>query len=36
VTAVAVAVDGFQPATPALITGTLTWLLLTAPHDLAP
>ncbi len=34
--AVAVAVDGFQPATPALITGALTWLLLTAPHDLAP
>jgi curved DNA-binding protein CbpA len=36
VAAVAVAVDGFQPATPALITGALTWLLLTAPHDLAP
>ncbi len=36
VTTVAVAVDGFQPATPALITGALTWLLLTAPHDLAP
>ena len=34
--AVAVAVDGFQPATPALITGALTWLLLTAPRDLAP
>jgi curved DNA-binding protein CbpA len=34
--AVAVAVAGSQPATPALITGTLTWLLLTARHDLAP
>ena len=34
--AVAVAVAGFQPATPALITGALTWLLLTARHDLAP
>ena len=34
--AVAVVVDGLQPATPALITGALTWLLLTARHDLAP
>ena len=34
--AAAVAVDGFQPATPALITGAVTWLLLTARHDLAP
>jgi curved DNA-binding protein CbpA len=34
--AVAVAVTGSQPATPALITGALTWLLLTARHDLAP
>ena len=34
--AVAVAVAGSQPATPALITGALTWLLLTARHDLAP
>ena len=34
--AVAAAVDGFQPATPALIAGALTWLLLTARHDLAP
>jgi hypothetical protein len=34
--AVAVAVDGFQPATPAVITGAVTWLLLTARHDLAP
>jgi curved DNA-binding protein CbpA len=32
----AVAVAGFQPATPALIVGTVTWLLLTAPRDLAP
>jgi DnaJ domain len=36
VSAVAVAVEGSQPATPALITGALTWLLLTARHDLAP
>jgi curved DNA-binding protein CbpA len=34
--ALAVAVAGSQPATPALITGALTWLLLTARHDLAP
>jgi hypothetical protein len=34
--AVAVAVAGSQPATLALITGALTWLLLTARHDLAP
>ena len=34
--AVAVAVAGSQPATPALITGALTWLLLTVRHDLAP
>jgi hypothetical protein len=27
---------GFAPATPALITGALTWLVLTARHDLAP
>ncbi len=33
---VAAVVAGFQPATPALITGALTWLLLTARHDLAP
>ncbi len=33
---VAAAVAGFQPATPALITGAVTWLLLTAGHDLAP
>jgi curved DNA-binding protein CbpA len=29
-------VAGARPATPALITGALTWLLLTARHDLAP
>jgi curved DNA-binding protein CbpA len=34
--AVAVAVAGSQPATPALITGAVTWLLLTVRHDLAP
>ena len=27
---------GARPATPALITGILTWLVLTARHDLAP
>ncbi|HUL26803.1 MAG TPA: hypothetical protein VLW44_13655 [Streptosporangiaceae bacterium] len=36
VSATAVAVAGRAPATPALITGALTWLLLTARHDLAP
>jgi hypothetical protein len=36
VSAAAVAVDGWMPATSALITGVLTWLLLTARHDLAP
>ena len=34
--AAAVAVAGSQPAGPALITGALTWLLLTARRDLAP
>jgi curved DNA-binding protein CbpA len=29
-------VAGGQPATPALIVGVATWLLLTARHDLAP
>jgi hypothetical protein len=29
-------VAGHQPATPALIVGIATWLLLTARHDLAP
>lgn len=36
VSATAVAVAGPAPATPALITGAITWLLLTARHDLAP
>ena len=36
VSAVAVSVAGALPATPALITGALTWLLLTARQDLAP
>jgi hypothetical protein len=27
---------GGRPAVPAVITGTLTWLVLTARHDLAP
>jgi hypothetical protein len=30
------AVAGGRPATPALVTGALTWLVLTARHDLAP
>jgi curved DNA-binding protein CbpA len=29
-------VAGARPATPALITGVLTWLVLIARHDLAP
>jgi DnaJ domain len=29
-------VAGAQPATPALIVGAVTWLLLTGRHDLAP
>jgi len=37
VVSIAVAlVAGLRPATPALITGALTWLALTARHDLAP
>ena len=36
VSATAVAVAGPVPATPALIPGALTWLVLTARHDLAP
>jgi hypothetical protein len=36
VSVVAVAVAGAAPATPALITGAFTWLLITARHDLAP
>ncbi len=35
VSAGSVLVDGAHPATPALITGALTWLALTARHDLA-
>jgi curved DNA-binding protein CbpA len=34
--AAAAAVAGTQPAGPALITGAVTWLMLTARHDLAP
>jgi len=34
--AAAVAAAGPHPAAPALVTGILTWLLLTARHDLAP
>jgi hypothetical protein len=36
VAATSAAVAGWQPATPALITGALTWLACTACHDLAP
>jgi hypothetical protein len=36
VSAAAVVVAGPAPATPAVITGALTWLVLTARHDLAP
>ena len=36
VCATAVIVAGHTPATPAVITGALTWLVLTARHDLAP
>jgi hypothetical protein len=36
VSAAAVTVAGRAPATPAMITGALTWLVLTARHDLAP
>lgn len=36
VSAAVVLVAGARPATPALITGVLTWLALTARHDLAP
>jgi curved DNA-binding protein CbpA len=32
----AVAVAGAQPATPALVVGAVTWLLITARNDLAP
>jgi len=33
--AVAVLAVGWQPASAAVLTGALTWLLLTGPHDLA-
>jgi hypothetical protein len=36
VSAAAVVVAGPAPATPAVITGAFTWLVLTARHDLAP
>jgi hypothetical protein len=36
VSATAIAVAGRAPATPALIAGVLTWLVLTARRDLAP
>jgi len=36
VSVTAVAVAGRAPATPALIVGAVTWLMLTARHDLAP
>ena len=36
VSATAVIVAGHAPATPAVITGAITWLVLTARHDLAP
>jgi hypothetical protein len=36
VSAAAVAVAAGAPATPALITGAVTWLVLTAGQDLAP
>lgn len=32
----AIAAAGPHPAAPALVTGILTWLVLTARHDLAP
>jgi hypothetical protein len=34
--AAAVAAAGPHPAAPALVTGVITWLVLTARHDLAP
>ena len=36
ISAGAAAVAGAQPATPALVVGALTWLLVTARNDLAP
>jgi hypothetical protein len=36
VSAGSLAVAGWQPATPALMAGALTWLIRTGRHDLAP
>jgi hypothetical protein len=36
VSAGAAAVAGAQPATPAVVVGAITWLLVTARNDLAP
>jgi hypothetical protein len=36
VSAAVAIVAGSEPATPALIVGAATWLLLTGRHDLAP
>jgi curved DNA-binding protein CbpA len=36
VSAATITLAGLAPATPAVITGAITWLLLTARHDLAP
>jgi hypothetical protein len=36
VSAAAIAAIGLRPATPALITGAITWLILTGRRDLAP
>ena len=36
VSAGAAAVAGAEPATPALVVGAVTWLVVTARNDLAP
>lgn len=36
VSILAVLADGWHPASPAVITGALTWLAVTGRHDLAP
>ena len=36
VSAGAATVAGAQPATPAVVVGAITWLLVTARNDLAP
>jgi hypothetical protein len=36
VVAAAVVAAGWTPASAAVLTGAVTWLVLTAPHDLAP